>query len=151
MARRAPSRAAPAPEAELADEAWAALAAFFWRHGGRHMAEAVRVSGLNPGAVKALQSLDPHQPQPMSTLATAWGCDASNVTWLVDRLEERTLVERRTSPTDRRVKTVVVTAAGVEMRERVAQVWSKAPEEFRSVPPADLAEVLRIFSKLAEA
>ena len=34
----------------------------------------------------------------MSALADAWKCDASNVTWLVDRLEEHGLAERRAAP-----------------------------------------------------
>ena len=40
---------------------------------------------LNPGALHALLTLDPDEPRSMSALAGGWGCDASNVTWLVDR------------------------------------------------------------------
>jgi DNA-binding MarR family transcriptional regulator len=43
----------------------------------------------------------------MSQLADEWLCDASNATWIVDRLEERGLAERETTPTDRRVKDAV--------------------------------------------
>ena len=52
----------------------------------------------------------------MRALAEAWHCDASNVTWLVDQLESRHLVERQVSTTDRRVKTVVLTDAGLALR-----------------------------------
>jgi DNA-binding MarR family transcriptional regulator len=42
-------------------------------------------------------------------------------TWLVDRLEERGLVERRTPPNDRRVKTIVLTALGIKTREMLRE------------------------------
>ena len=42
----------------------------------------------------------------MRHLASLLKCDPSNVTFLVDRLEERGLVERQTDPADRRVKLV---------------------------------------------
>jgi DNA-binding MarR family transcriptional regulator len=58
--------------------------------------------GLTPGDLRALFALDGDHPRPMRTLAQAWGCDASNATWMVDRLETRGLVERRMLPPDRR-------------------------------------------------
>ena len=61
----------------------------------------VRELGLSPGHFKALAVLGPDESKPMRTLADALMIDASMVTWLVDRLEERGMVDRRTSPTDR--------------------------------------------------
>ncbi|WP_406835650.1 MarR family winged helix-turn-helix transcriptional regulator [Streptomyces sp. AHU1] len=57
-------------------------------------------------------------PAAMRALATILTCDASNMTGIVDRLEKRGLVRREPSPTDRRVKNVVLTAEG----ERVIDV-----------------------------
>ncbi|WP_373032663.1 MarR family winged helix-turn-helix transcriptional regulator [Streptomyces sp. NRRL B-2790] len=57
-------------------------------------------------------------PASMSVLATTLTCDASNMTGIVDRLEKRGLVRREPSPSDRRVKNVVLTAEG----ERVIDV-----------------------------
>lgn len=51
--------------------------------------------------------LDRTHGRSMSQLADEWLCDASNATWIVDRLEERGLAERETTPTDRRVKDAV--------------------------------------------
>jgi DNA-binding MarR family transcriptional regulator len=62
--------------------------------------------------VNALLYLEPDVPKPMGALADAWKCDASNVTWLVDRLEEHGLAERVPHATDRRVRTVVLTRKG---------------------------------------
>jgi DNA-binding MarR family transcriptional regulator len=61
----------------------------------------------------------------MRRVACALHCDNSNVTGIVDRLEDRGLVERRVDPADRRIKRLVLTAPGSELRralrERLAQ------------------------------
>lgn len=48
----------------------------------------------------------------MRELAERLACDPSNVTGLADRLEERGLIRRRRSPTDRRVTELLRTEAG---------------------------------------
>ena len=53
----------------------------------------------------------------MRSLADAWGSDASNATWVVDRLERLGLAERRALVTDRRVKLAVLTARGIKARD----------------------------------
>ncbi|WP_128429878.1 MarR family winged helix-turn-helix transcriptional regulator [Streptomyces cyaneus] len=57
-------------------------------------------------------------PASMSVLATTLTCDASNMTGIIDRLEKRGLVRREPSPSDRRVKNVLLTEEG----ERVIDV-----------------------------
>lgn len=96
--------------------------------------------GLTPGHLKALLMLEPDQARPMGSLAQQLDCDASTMTWLVDRLEERGLVERGGLPTDRRVKTIALTPLGREMKIRL--------EEKLYEPPA---EVLALDSRVLEA
>ncbi|MDP8961795.1 MAG: MarR family transcriptional regulator [Actinomycetota bacterium] len=55
-------------------------------------------------------------PRSMGELAGALRCDASNITGIIDRLEERGLVERRVASDDRRVKNVVLTREGERLR-----------------------------------
>lgn len=71
---------------------------------------------LTPALAKALRELEPGQPIPMRELALRLDCDASNLTGLVDRLEDRGAVERRPDLVDRRVKTLVLTEEGVRLR-----------------------------------
>ncbi|WP_422740785.1 MarR family winged helix-turn-helix transcriptional regulator [Micromonospora sp. WMMD729] len=80
--------------------------------------------GLTPAAARALHELDPDRPLPARDLAERLSCDRSNVTALVDKLEQAGLVERRTDPADRRQKTLVVTGDGRVVRDRVAEVMS---------------------------
>src|SRR6187455_3363173 len=62
---------------------------------------------LTPAQGHALKHLDPAQPVPMSTLADAMFCDASNITGIVDKLETRGLIARQGADHDRRVKQLV--------------------------------------------
>jgi MarR family transcriptional regulator, organic hydroperoxide resistance regulator len=93
-----------------------------------------------------LRRLDPHRPTPMNEIAEHLACDASNVTGLVDRLESRGLVERRAAPTDRRVKTLVLTPEGIALRRRVIERMSQPPDEIARLSRADqrsLRDILR--------
>ena len=101
---------------------------------------------LSPPQVHALRMLEPEQPLPMGRLACALGCDASNVTGIVDRLEQRGLIERRPSERDRRVKVLVVTAQGAKVRKALMIRLSQPPQSIASLSPADrrrLAGLLR--------
>src|SRR5579859_3718422 len=93
-----------------------------------HFQTAIADMGLSPQQAHALRALDPTRPVPMRELAAGLMCDASTVTGIVDRLEDRGLVERRPDPDDRRVKGLVVTPAGIEMRDRIRkEVLRHAP------------------------
>src|SRR6187401_763706 len=89
--------------------------------------------GLGFAQAHALRMLDPEDPIPMSALAERLFCDASNVTGIVDRLEKRGLVERRSAEGDRRVKALTLTSAGVELREEVMALMSEPPEAIASL------------------
>jgi DNA-binding MarR family transcriptional regulator len=57
--------------------------------------------------------------QPMGTAADYLVCDASTMTGIADRLEERGLIERRPSPHDRRVKLLAITPTGRDVVQRL--------------------------------
>jgi DNA-binding MarR family transcriptional regulator len=137
----------PAAGTDLAGAAWRALLEYFVANRDRFGSLAAEV-GLTVAGLKTLLSLDPDEPKSMRALADDWKCDASNVTWLVDRLEERQLVERRTLSSDRRVKTVVLTAAGERLKAEVVDRMHQPPEAFLALPPADLEALLRVLEKL---
>ena len=115
-----------------AREAWALFWRIFTADKPRRMATLNRL-GLAPMQSMALMQLQPGEPMPMSALATALMCDNSNVTGIVDRLEALGLVERHPAAHDRRVKILVVTPKGVELRAEV--------ERHMSVPPPPLADL----------
>ena len=106
--------------------------------------------GLGFAQAHALRMLDPDEPRPMSALAERLFCDASNVTGLVDRLERRGLVERRSAEGDRRVKALTLTAAGVDLREEVMALMSEPPEAIASLSVADQRALRDILARAVE-
>ena len=74
--------------------------------------------GLSPQQAATLWSLEPGIGMPMNALAELLMCDASNVTGIVDKLEARGLA-RREQAEDRRVKVLVLSAAGEALREEI--------------------------------
>lgn len=58
------------------------------------------------------------KPASMRELAERMGCDASNITGIVDRLEGKSLVARAADPADRRIKRIAQTSAGTAAVKR---------------------------------
>ncbi len=82
-----------------------------------HFVAVLETLELSMSQGHVLMCLD--EPMPMSAIAKRMGFDASHVTALIDRLEERGLIERRSDPHDRRVKRIVVTDKGVTTRDQI--------------------------------
>jgi DNA-binding MarR family transcriptional regulator len=68
--------------------------------------------GVSMTQLHVISMLDRHGDMPMSRLAEMLDVSLSNATGLVDRMEERGLIERVRVPDDRRVVMVHITAAG---------------------------------------
>jgi DNA-binding MarR family transcriptional regulator len=78
----------------------------------------------------------------MGSLAEAWGCDASNATWVVDRLEKKGLAERRSFVGDRRVRLVGLTPLGLKAKAALSKDLDRPPPELLELDRTDL-EALR--------
>ena len=131
----------------LAGEAWRRIFDFFWMHRDSQM-DVLRELGLTPGHMKALFVLDLDEPRPMGALADALSCDASTGTWLVDGLEEKGIVERQALPTDRRVKTVVLTPLGAKTKAALLERLYDPPESLLELDATDLDALVEVFRKL---
>jgi DNA-binding MarR family transcriptional regulator len=107
--------------------------------------------GLSPGLLKMLLHLSPEQPRPMRDLADHWGCDASYITAIVDGLEEQGIAERRSHPTDRRVKTVVLTEKGRQTQARVLDLLWEPPAAMSALTAAEQRQLRDLLRKMAAA
>jgi MarR family transcriptional regulator, organic hydroperoxide resistance regulator len=119
---------------EAVAEIWSLLRMLFGQHRRRFLIAASELD-LHPAQAGALMQLS--SPLPMSELAGRLGCDSSNVTGLVDRLEARGLVARQPSFEDRRVKHVVLTQDGEALRERMLAQMGEAPAGFERLSAAE--------------
>jgi DNA-binding MarR family transcriptional regulator len=115
------------------------------------MRAACEAIGGPPSIVKTLFSLAPDEPVAMRDLAERFACDASYITELVDGLEEQGLATRQPHPTDRRVRTVVLTEKGAWAREAVQEVMWRVPKVFSALTAAEQRQLRDLVRKLVEA
>jgi DNA-binding MarR family transcriptional regulator len=79
------------------------------------------LAGLTPTQLSALSTVDRAGPLRLGDLAAAERIAPSTLTRLVSVLEDRRYVERRAVPGDARAWTLVVTARGREVLDRIRQ------------------------------
>ena len=134
-----------------AGEAWQAMYGLvFEREGQERFHEACDATSLTPGVLKTLLQLAADQPVAMRDLADRFRCDPSYVTSLVDGLEAAGLAQRRSHPTDRRVKMVDLSPAGVEALGRVRKVLGEPPESFAALSVEELRRLRALLVKLVD-
>jgi DNA-binding MarR family transcriptional regulator len=114
----------------------------------RQAAAVLQKVGLTPGHLRVLMLLASGEPRPMGWLAQSMTCDASTMTWLVDRLEERDLVARRTLPADRRVKTIGLTSKGRQTVAKLQRKLYEPPEALTHLDRETLESLRDVFSEL---
>jgi DNA-binding MarR family transcriptional regulator len=117
----------------------AAIAEGAARLASRHrcaVAQQVHHSGISLGHLQILWILQEHGPLPVSRLATWLGIGVPNATGLLDRMEQRGLVERSRDAADRRVVLARPTDLG---RATVAELdgWRLGLVEQLTAPLAD--------------
>lgn len=102
--------------------------------------------GLTPTQALAMRDLD--KPATMSQLAEQLGCEPSNVTAFIGRLEQRKLVERTAGSTDRRVRHVSLTPRGRRLRARfAAALFQDLPVTELSLPQREqLVSLLQVLT-----
>ena len=105
--------------------------------------------GLSLPQCHALRCLEPGHPIAMGALAHSLGCDASNVTGIVDRLDSLGLIERRFAKSDRRVRMLTLTERGVEVRRDLLARIYEPPASIAALPREELESLVRTLEKLA--
>ncbi|MCC8337908.1 MarR family winged helix-turn-helix transcriptional regulator [Streptomyces sp. R1] len=78
--------------------------------------------GLTPATAQALWAIDPDEvPPSMKTLAGRLYCNAPNLSFVINQLTHRGLVERSADPADRRSRVVALTEDGRRVRAAVIE------------------------------
>jgi DNA-binding MarR family transcriptional regulator len=104
---------------------------------------------LSPAQCHVLRLIEPDQPLPMGQLAESLACHASNVTGLVDRLESRGLVRRRPAAGDRRIRVLVLTPTGAQLRAALVDRMM-APPALRRLSPGEQRALVRILRRVLD-
>ena len=109
--------------------------------------EQFSAAGLSPAQAHTLRTLESLHSQ--RELAGFLGCDASNVTGIVDRLEALGLAERRIDPEDRRVRQVVLTDAGRARRDDLYDRISRGSPLAR-LSASELVDFVALLRKMVD-
>lgn len=99
-----------------------------------------------------LSYLVPYGPCPVSELVRVFGLKHSTMTSILDRLEERGLVERKDNPDDKRSWLVGLTRKGLRAAARVNVLVEEIEREIGGrVSKRDLAGFQRVMDAIGEA
>ena len=134
------------PRSSRACEAWELLFDLLERQRTR-LPQVAAEFELSEPQCHVLRHLEPGAELPMRRLGERLGCDASNITGIVDRLEARGLVERTACAHDRRVRMVRLTPRGAEVRARIVARMGEPPAPIAHLPADDLAALCAILRR----
>ena len=130
----------------LQESEYVALAEFRYqlRRFLRHMEEEVRQFGINPQQYQlmlAIKGLPKSHVPTITCLAERMQLNHNSMVELVDRCEEREMLRRQRSSSDRRQVTLALTSEGEGMLRKLG---SAARQELRSMGPMLVESVLRL-------
>ena len=108
--------------------------------------------GLTPVQYAAMQAVGNCPGVDPRTLAGAIGFDTSTISGVIDRLEARGLVQRNASPSDRRVRLLLLTDAGAALLDSVIPAMQRAQQRMlEPLPERERAEFVRMMHPLVTA
>jgi DNA-binding MarR family transcriptional regulator len=99
--------------------------------------------------IKALHILD--APMAMKDLGKRMHCDPSFVTAVADMLEKRGLAQRTAHPGDRRVKNLILTGEGCELKQRLEAELSARMPWSTGLTDAERVQLLALIRKMLSA
>jgi len=82
--------------------------------------------GVTPGQYAVLRCLWDENGQTARKLADRLALDGSTITGILDRMEQKGLIEKQADPKDRRALQVMLTATGRSLQEPLSQVIDNA-------------------------
>ena len=108
--------------------------------------------GVTPVQYAALQKVGNAPGVDQRTLARSIGLDTSTIAGVVDRLEARGLMQRNTSPEDRRVRLLRLTDEGRALLDAIEPAMLRSQERILDpLPQVERAEFMRMLRALVTA
>lgn len=111
----------------------------------------IKGSGLTLGQPKVLDYLKDHNGSSQKEIARGCHIEAGSLTSILNRMEEKGLVERRMLHGNRRNSYVFLTEKGEELRNLVTESFESIENKaFRGISDEDKEQFMKIFSKIYE-
>ncbi|WP_431075564.1 MarR family winged helix-turn-helix transcriptional regulator [Microbacterium phyllosphaerae] len=99
---------------------------------------------LTHATAQALWAIDPEsEPPSMKSIAQRLFCNAPNLTFVMNQLADRSLIERVVDPNDRRSRLVSLTKQGGYVREAIIDA-ALATSPLAQLPPEALEQLITI-------
>lgn len=106
-------------------------------------------TGLTLGQPKVLDYLRQHDGANQSEIARACHIEPASLTSVLNRMEEKALVERRTQQGDRRSFSVYLTEQGHQLALRVSQAFEELEAQaLQGVSEAEREQFLAVFRRV---
>ncbi len=116
----------------------------------QHLAAIAKDYDLTPMQAITLVLTNKDEPKPMNAFQKLYNCDASNITGIIDGLEEKGLVSRGEKEDDRRVKIVLLTRDGASVQSQITTDLIGADDSLlANLSQDELAQFRTLITKLA--
>lgn len=123
----------------------------FLLHAKQQIASLAREFGLTSMQALTLLSLS-GESRTMTGLGHLLDCDASNITGIIDGLEEKGLVKREPSVNDRRIKLIRLQPEGKRIKDLLAAVLdTNSTTMFEGLTASETKQFAQLVEKMATA
>lgn len=117
-----------------------------------HAIRDIRCHGLNPTEFAILEALYHKGPLPLQQVGEKVLISSGNITYVVDKLEQKQLLVRRPSSTDRRVIFAELTSKGQDLMATIFPLHTQALHTAVSgLSPEEQVQAIRLLRKLGLA
>jgi DNA-binding MarR family transcriptional regulator len=121
-------------------------------YASRRFAQRIAALDLHPPLFRVLNVVDAAEGQSQQTIGEAIQAPASRMVAIVDELEQRGLIERRTNPSDRRSHALYLTGEGRKLLARGRKIAGEHEKEMtRGMSATDRTELVALLQKIVEA
>lgn len=117
----------------------------------KNFMEQVKSSGLTSGQPKVLDYLRDHSGANQKEIAAACHIEPGSLTSVLNRMEEKGLIERRMLDGNRRTFYIFMTDEGSRLKDLVEDNFASIEKKsFRNISSEDQASFMETFSKIYE-
>ncbi len=114
-----------------------------------HGEQLAKELGVPPYFIKVLHMLN--CPMAMKELGRRMHCDPSFITVVADMLEKRGLARREAHPGDRRIKNLVLSHQGIELKHRIERELASRMPWSHALSVAEREQLLTLIHKMLNA
>lgn len=114
-----------------------------------HLARVMEEYEMTVAQGMLLLLLEPGKGSSMQKLSCMMGCDASNVTGLVERLDAQDMITQTIDPEDRRVKLIELNAKGIDRRNiLLKQLQAAETADLQCLSSEEQTTLVRLIDKI---